>query len=32
MDIHKDEERRAWYLDAETNDNNTKQVLANATK
>ena len=31
MSIHKDEDRRAWYLDAEASDGRVDQVLVNDT-
>jgi len=31
MSIDKDEDRRAWYLDAEAADGRVDQVLMNAT-
>ena len=31
MSIHKNDERRAWYLDAEADDEKVNQVLANVT-
>lgn len=31
MDIHKDEDRKAWYLDGEANDARVHQALAHAS-